>query len=107
MSSQSVVSPLPQGLSVLEPELSPSSGMPSSSVSSPASSHGSQSTQFIETCKVTEVPGILCAHEQMLFPIVDRVGNTLYGEKNRVFEKKFYDPSWSIFSAPASSMVLA
>jgi uncharacterized protein len=42
------------------------------------------------TGKITEVPGILCAHEQMLIPIVDKVGNTLWDERNRRFLEKHY-----------------
>lgn len=42
------------------------------------------------TGKLTEVPGILCAHEQMLIPIVDKVGNTLWNERNRHFLEKHY-----------------
>lgn len=49
------------------------------------------------TGKVTEVPGILCAHEQMLIPIADKVGNTLWNEKNRNFLKKHYDQYMDIF----------
>ncbi len=50
------------------------------------------------TGKLNEMSAFSCAHEQMLFPIVDRIGATLHQEKNRVFEKKFYDPSFSFFS---------
>jgi uncharacterized protein len=49
------------------------------------------------TGKVTEVPGILCAHEQMLIPIADEVGNTLWDERNRHFLQKHYDQYLKIF----------
>jgi uncharacterized protein len=42
------------------------------------------------TGKVTEVPPILCAHEQMLIPIADQIGNELWDEKNRHFLHKHY-----------------
>jgi uncharacterized protein len=42
------------------------------------------------TGEITKVPGILCAHEQMLIPIVDDVGNTLWAERNRKFLEKHY-----------------
>lgn len=42
------------------------------------------------TGKVTEVPGILCAHEKMLIPIADEIGNELWDERNRNFLKKHY-----------------
>ena len=42
------------------------------------------------TGKLTEVPGILCAHEQLLIPIVDEVGNQLWSERESHFLKKHY-----------------
>ncbi len=42
------------------------------------------------TGEITTVPGILCAHERMLIPIVDEVGNTLWAERNRKFLEKHY-----------------
>ncbi|MDF1563036.1 MAG: radical SAM protein [Deltaproteobacteria bacterium] len=42
------------------------------------------------TGEITEVPGILCAHEQMLIPIADEVGNVLWDEKNAHFLQKHY-----------------
>lgn len=46
---------------------------------------------------ITEVPGILCAHERMLIPIADEVGNTLWDERNRTFLKKHYKEFDKIF----------
>jgi uncharacterized protein len=42
------------------------------------------------TGKITEVPGILCAHEQMLIPIADQIGNALWDEQDRSFLAKHY-----------------
>jgi uncharacterized protein len=42
------------------------------------------------TGEITRVPGIICAHERMLIPIADEVGNTLWDERNRAFLKKHY-----------------
>lgn len=42
------------------------------------------------TGRLTEVPAILCAHEQMLMPIADRIGNELWNEQNAHFLQKHY-----------------
>ena len=34
----------------------------------------------------------------MLFPIVDRIGNTLFEEQNELFLRKFYDPEYALLS---------
>lgn len=47
-------------------------------------------TNWQTTGRVDEVPGILCAHERMLIPIADEVGETLWKEKNPLFLKKHY-----------------
>ena len=39
---------------------------------------------------LTQVPGLLCAHEQMLIPIADEIGNDLWAERNRRFLQKHY-----------------
>jgi uncharacterized protein len=39
---------------------------------------------------VTRVPPVLCAHEQMLIPIADEIGNELWDERNRNFLSKHY-----------------
>ncbi len=49
------------------------------------------------TGKVTEVPGILCAHEQMLIPIADEVGNQLWAERERHFMEKHYKDYQELF----------
>ena len=42
------------------------------------------------TGDITRVAGILCAHEQMLIPIADEIGNRLWQEGNPGFWKKHY-----------------
>lgn len=42
------------------------------------------------TGDITTVPGILCAHERMLIPIVDELGNEMWNERNRHFLQKHY-----------------
>ena len=49
------------------------------------------------TGKVTEVPGILCAHEKMLIPIADEIGNELWDERNRIFLAKHYKEYEKLF----------
>jgi len=45
------------------------------------------------TGSITEVSPVLCRHEQILTPLADRVGATLFAEGNREFLRKHYDPS--------------
>jgi uncharacterized protein len=49
------------------------------------------------TGELNQVPGILCAHERMLIPIADEVGNTLWNERNRTFLEKHYRDYAEIF----------
>lgn len=42
------------------------------------------------TGQVARVPPALCAHERMLIPIADALGNTLWDERNARFLKKHY-----------------
>ncbi|MFH1807732.1 MAG: radical SAM protein [Pseudomonadota bacterium] len=42
------------------------------------------------TGQVTRVPPVLCAHERMLIPIADELGNVLWDERNARFLKKHY-----------------
>jgi uncharacterized protein len=51
------------------------------------------------TGRIDEVSPFLCAHERMLFPIVDQTGGRLFAEQNRLFVEKFYTPTFSVFSA--------
>ena len=50
------------------------------------------------TGTVSQVSPVLCAHEQMLIPIADRIGETLYGEQNVLFLNKHYNPSYAMTS---------
>ncbi|MBW2700094.1 MAG: radical SAM protein [Deltaproteobacteria bacterium] len=42
------------------------------------------------TGSILKVPGLLCAHERMLIPIADEIGNELWAEKNKTFLHKHY-----------------
>lgn len=42
---------------------------------------------------------VLCRHEQMLVPIADRIGATLYQERNLLFLNKHYNPAFPLQSA--------
>ena len=50
------------------------------------------------TGSVAEVSPVLCRHEQMLVPIADGVGDTLYREQNLLFLHKHYDPAYPVLS---------
>jgi uncharacterized protein len=44
------------------------------------------------------VPPIICEHERMLMPIVDRLANRLWKKRVPLFRTKFYDPTFAISS---------
>jgi uncharacterized protein len=50
------------------------------------------------TGSVGQVSPVLCRHEQMLIPIADRVGETLYREQNPLFLNKHYNPAYPVLS---------
>jgi uncharacterized protein len=50
------------------------------------------------TGSVARVSPVLCRHEQMLLPIADRVGATLYAERNPLFLQKHYNPAYPVLS---------
>ena len=50
------------------------------------------------TGTVAQVSPVLCGHERMLTPIADRVGETLYGERNPLFLNKHYNPAYPVLS---------
>lgn len=50
------------------------------------------------TGSITEISPVLCRHEQMLVPIADRVGETLYAERNELFLHKHYNTAYPILS---------
>jgi uncharacterized protein len=50
------------------------------------------------TGTVNHVSPVLCRHEQLLLPIADRVGETLFGEGNELFLAKHYNPAHPVLS---------
>jgi uncharacterized protein len=50
------------------------------------------------TGSVGRVSPVLCRHEQMLLPIADRIGETLYRERNQLFLQKHYNPLFPVLS---------
>lgn len=50
------------------------------------------------TGSVSQISPVLCRHEQMLIPIADRVGETLYQEQNPLFLNKHYNPAYPMLS---------
>jgi uncharacterized protein len=50
------------------------------------------------TGSVTEISPVLCRHEQMLVPLADRVGETLYAERNELFMQKHYNAAYPVLS---------
>ena len=56
------------------------------------------------TGSVAQVSPVLCRHEQMLVPIADRVGETLYREGNALFLNKLYNPAYPLVSLLENSV---
>lgn len=50
------------------------------------------------TGSITRVSPVLCRHEQILIPIADRVGETLWQEQNTLFLNKHYNPAYPMLS---------
>jgi uncharacterized protein len=50
------------------------------------------------TGSVNAVSSILCRHEQMLLPIVDRVGEELFRLRSPLFLQKHYNPAYPVLS---------
>ncbi|MBI5536672.1 MAG: radical SAM protein [Deltaproteobacteria bacterium] len=50
------------------------------------------------TGNVNVVSPVLCRHEQMLLPIVDKVGAQLYQARNPLFLHKHYNPAFPVLS---------
>ena len=50
------------------------------------------------TGSVAQVSPVLCYYEQMLIPIADRIGETLYREQNLLFLNKHYNPAYPMLS---------
>ncbi|MBK7142755.1 MAG: radical SAM protein [bacterium] len=50
------------------------------------------------TGKINQIPPIICEHERMLMPIVDRLANRLWKQNVDLFKRKFYDKTFPISS---------
>lgn len=50
------------------------------------------------TGHLDRVPPIICEHERMLMPIVDRTANRLWKKNVELFKRKFYDKSFPVSS---------
>lgn len=50
------------------------------------------------TGKLNLVPVVLCEHERMLMPIVDKLANKLWKKNNELFKRKFYSPFFALSS---------
>ncbi len=50
------------------------------------------------TGSVARISPVLCRYEQMMIPIADRIGETLYREQNRLFLSKHYNPAHAMLS---------
>ncbi len=46
------------------------------------------------TGSLRTIPPIICGHERMLMPIVDRLATKLWRQKNPLFKRKFYEKSF-------------
>ncbi len=50
------------------------------------------------TGHLNRIPPLICEHERMLMPIVDRLANKLWKGKVELFKRKFYDKTFPISS---------
>jgi uncharacterized protein len=50
------------------------------------------------TGSVARISPVLCRYEQILIPIADRIGETLYREGNMLFFNKHYNPAYPMLS---------
>lgn len=50
------------------------------------------------TGRITQIPPIICEHERMLMPIVDRMANRLWKRNCPLFRRKFYDRAYPMSS---------
>jgi uncharacterized protein len=57
------------------------------------------------TGSLATVPPIICEHERMLMPIVDRLANRLWKGNVALFERKFYDKTFPISSYIEDCMI--
>lgn len=57
------------------------------------------------TGSIKTIPPIICEHERMLMPIVDRLGNKLWKQNVSLFKDKFYNPYYPVSSYIEDCMV--
>jgi uncharacterized protein len=50
------------------------------------------------TGSISTIPPIICEHERMLMPIVDRLANSMWKKRIPLFERKFYEPTFPVSS---------
>ncbi len=50
------------------------------------------------TGSLNEIPPIICEHERMLMPIVDKLANKLWKQNITLFKRKFYEPTFPVSS---------
>jgi len=50
------------------------------------------------TGSLNKVPPIICEHERMLMPIVDKLANKLWKKNITLFKRKFYEPTFPVSS---------
>lgn len=50
------------------------------------------------TGHLNQIPPLICEHERLLMPIVDRLANKLWKSKVDLFKRKFYDKSYAVSS---------
>jgi uncharacterized protein len=50
------------------------------------------------TGRLDLIPPIICEHERMLMPIVDRLANKLWKKNNVLFKRKFYEKTFPVSS---------
>ncbi|NIM20555.1 MAG: radical SAM protein [Candidatus Latescibacteria bacterium] len=57
------------------------------------------------TGQLNHIPPIICEHERMLMPIVDRLANKLWSKNSELFKRKFYEKTFPISSYIEDCMV--
>jgi len=57
------------------------------------------------TGQLNQIPPIICEHERMLMPIVDRTASRLWKKNVELFRRKFYDKSFAISSYIEDCMI--
>jgi uncharacterized protein len=57
------------------------------------------------TGSLASVPPVICEHERMLMPVVDRLANKLWKHDVALFERKFYDKAFPLSSYIEDCMI--